>query len=185
MNRLLILLLLLTVFACGDDDDPIIPNEEEIITDLVYVLTPADSGATVTMSFSDPDGDGAQGATITVSDSLRTNTTYTGVLALANASDPANPENVTAEIIAEDEDHLFFFVPTGGLDATVSYQDADSNGNPVGILTEVRTGDASTGSLRIILRHEPDKSAGATISDPTGAGGETDIEVTFPVSITN
>ncbi|PPK85966.1 hypothetical protein CLV84_2880 [Neolewinella xylanilytica] len=185
MLRILLFLCVLTVFACGNDDDPIIPNEEEIITDLVYVLTPADSGSMVTMTFSDPDGDGAQEAQITVSDSLMANTTYSGVLALTNASDPANPENITAEILDEDEEHQFFFVPGGGLNATLAYGDQDSDGNPVGIITEVQTGSASDGTLRIILRHEPDKSSGATISDPTGAGGETDIEVTFPVTITN
>ena len=173
------------LLGCGDDDDPVIPNEEEVITDLVYVLNATDNSGGVTLTFSDPDGDGAQPATIVVSDPLAPNKTYVGLLSLSNRSNPADPEDITAEIQGEDDEHQFFFVVEGGLDATVAYGDADENGNPVGLLTELTTGAASTGSLRIILRHEPDKAAGATIGNPAPAGGETDIEVTFPVSIGN
>ncbi len=185
-QKFLFSLFTLTLFvACGGDDDPIIPNEEEVITDLVYVLTPTDTGDVVTLSFSDPDGDGAQEANIEVSSSLLPGATYTGALTLANNSDPSDPEDITTEILAEDVDHQFFYTPSSTLDVILEYLDTDANGGPVGLLTEVQTGDASEGTLRIILRHEPNKSSGATITDPTGAGGETDIEVTFPLVITN
>ncbi|MGB3798603.1 MAG: type 1 periplasmic binding fold superfamily protein [Lewinella sp.] len=185
MTRIPFFFFLVLFVACGSDDDPIIPNEEEVITDLVYVLTPDGGGSAVTMSFSDPDGDGAQAAVISVSDSLVASTTYTGVVALSNTSNPSDPENITAEVLQESEEHQFFYTPAGGLDVTLDYGDTDDAGNPLGIVTELQTGQASSGALRIILRHEPDKSGGATITDPTGAGGETDIEVTFPVSIRN
>ncbi|WP_116124862.1 type 1 periplasmic binding fold superfamily protein [Lewinella sp. IMCC34183] len=187
MARLLSLLplLLLLFTSCGDKDDPVIENEEEVITDLVYVLTPVDNGETVTFRFSDPDGDGPEMATTDITGDLMANTSYLGTLSLTNASDPSDPEDITAEISAEDEDHQFFFVPSGGLDVTVAYADSDNDGNPVGLLTEMETGAVSSGGLQIILRHEPNKAAGATISDPTGAGGETDIAVTFPVSVGN
>ncbi|WP_116105029.1 type 1 periplasmic binding fold superfamily protein [Lewinella sp. IMCC34191] len=185
MNRILFLLTLPLFVACGSDDDPIIPNEEEVITDLVYVLTPDGGGVAVTMSFSDPDGDGAQAAVISVSDSLEAATTYTGVVSLTNNSDPSDPENITAEVLEENDEHQFFYTPAGGLDASLEYADADDNGNPLGVVTELQTGQPSSGTLRIVLRHEPDKASGATITDPSGAGGETDIEVTFPVSIRN
>ena len=187
MNRFLFLCGALTLFftACADDDDPVIPNEEEVITDLVYVLTPNDNSGIVTMTFSDPDGDGADPATVTVSDSLRANTTYAGVLTLTNASDPADPEDITSEIREENTEHQFFFVVTGGLDATLTYADEDDNGDPLGILTDLTTQAATDGSIRIILRHEPDKANSADIGNPNAAGGETDIEVTFPVVITN
>lgn len=185
MTRYFLLLPLLLLLACGDDDDPVIPNEEEVITDLVYVLNSTDNSGGVTLTFSDPDGDGAQPATIVVSDSLAPNKTYVGLLSVSNRSNPADPEDITGEIEEEGDEHQFFFVVEGGLDASVEYADADVNGNPLGLLTEVTTGSASDGMLRIVLRHEPDKAAGATIDDPSAAGGETDIEVTFPVSIGN
>ena len=182
--------LLLGVFAmaftaCSDDDDPIIPNEEEVITDLVYVLTPDDNSGIVTMAFSDPDGDGADPATITVSDSLQSNTTYTGVLSLTNGSDPSDPDDITSEIREENVEHQFFFVVTGGLDATLAYADEDDNGDPLGLVTDLTTGTATQGTIRVILRHEPDKTDSSDIGNPNAAGGETDIEVTFPVVITN
>ena len=187
MTRLFLLLSIFTLFltACSDDDDPIIPNEEEVITDLVYVLTPDDNSGIVTMTFSDPDGDGADPATITVSDSLRTGVTYAGVLSLTNSSDPTDPDDITTEIREENVEHQFFFIAGGGLNAQVTYADEDDNGDPLGLLTELSAQGASEGTLRIVLRHEPDKAAGATIGDPSSAGGETDIEVTFPVVITN
>ena len=39
-------------------------------------------------------------------------------------------------------------------------------------------------SMTVILRHEPDKAgAGVSDGDITNAGGETDIEVTFPFEL--
>jgi hypothetical protein len=66
----------------------------------------------------------------------------------------------------------------------VAYGDVDGNGKPLGLQTTVVTGDVSTGTLTITLRHEPDKSAaGVSGGDLTNAGGETDIEVTFDVTV--
>ena len=46
------------------------------------------------------------------------------------------------------------------------------------------TGDAASGNITIILRHEPVKDAeGVSDGDITNAGGETDISVTFPVVV--
>lgn len=186
MLRLLLLaaLFVLSVTAC-EKEDPVVENEEELITNVVYQLQPAGGGEQVTMTFSDPDGDGASPAQINVSGSLAANTTYTGTLVLTDGSDETNPEDVTAEVIAEDEDHQLFYVPSDGLEVTLSYRDSDDNGNPLGVLTQLETGGFSSGTLTIILRHEPEKGSQATISEPSVAGGETDVEVTFPVSIGN
>ncbi len=175
----------LLLVACGKKDDPIIENEEEIITNVVLVLTPVDSGDLVTLSFTDPDGDGSQPGSTEVSGPLSSQTTYDGVLTLSNQSDPGNPIDITEEIVQESADHQFYYLPSTGLEATFTYRDSDGNGDPIGLLTELQTGGLSSGTLEIILRHEPDKSSAATISDPTGAGGETDITVSFPVSIAN
>ncbi len=184
---LFLLLLVLSLLICGcggDDDDPVIPNEEEVITDLIYTLIPAGGGSeTVVFSFKDPDGDGGQDPQITVTGDLMANTTYSGVIQLLNASDPSDVEDITLEVAEENTEHQFFYQVGGGLDLTFNYADTDEEGNPLGILTTVATGNSSTGSLTIILRHEPDKgAAGITIGNPTPAGGETDIEVSFETS---
>ena len=186
-TSLLLLLTTLLYSSCGDDDAPVIENEEEVITDLVYTLVPTAGGQTVTLTFRDPDGDGGQAPTLTVSDTLAANATYDGTIALTNASDPTDVDDITAEIRDEALDHQFFYIPGGGLDVTPAYADEDvAGGNPVGLVTTLRTAGGSSGTLRILLRHEPNKDAdGITITDPADAGGETDIEVTFPVTVGN
>ncbi|MGK0457898.1 MAG: hypothetical protein ACJAVE_000876, partial [Polaribacter sp.] len=66
-----------------------------------------------------------------------------------------------------------------------TYDDEDSNGNPVGVQFNLLTGAAdSSGGFTIILRHEPDK-AGVDVNtgDITNAGGSTDVQVTFNIVI--
>ncbi len=173
--------LFLLVSGCDDDDDPIIDEGEELITNLVYTLVPTDGGPPVTLEFDDPDGDGGNTPVITVSAALKTNTTYDGSLTVA-----APDEDITPEIEEEDEDHQFFFLTSTGLSLSVAYADADGDGNPIGLDTEVTTTTAGSGNLTVILRHEPNKTAtGIAIDQPGVAGGETDIEVIFPIMIEN
>lgn len=164
-----------------DKDDPIIPNEEELITTLNYTLTPDGGGDAITLSFQDLDGDGPDAPTLTGAN-LLANQTYTGELDLLNESEsPA--ESITDEIREEDDEHQFFFQSTvAGL--SVAYADMDADGNPVGLSSTLTTGDAGSGNLTIILRHEPVKSAeNVSSGDITNADGETDIEVTFAVEV--
>ena len=92
-------------------------------------------------------------------------------------------EDITAEIDAEGVDHQFFFESTvSGL--SVEYMDMDANGKPIGLATTITTIDSGSGTLNIVLRHEPNKDAtGVLNGDITNAGGETDIEVTFDVTV--
>jgi len=167
------------IFAsCSDDDDntPEPVNEEEVITTLTVTL---DSGSdTVVMQYQDLDGDGPDAATVTVSGSLSANTTYDGSIILLNETEsPA--ENVTEEIEEEDLDHQFFYTVGSGLDVAAEYGDADSEGNPLGLSFILNTGVASSGGLTFTLRHEPNKPN----TGLENAGGETDIEVTFDVTV--
>jgi len=166
------------IFAsCSDDDDTPEPvNEEEVITTLTVTL---DSGSdTVVMQYQDLDGDGPDAATVTVSGSLSANTTYDGSIILLNETElPA--ENVTEEIEEEDLDHQFFYTVGSGLDVAAEYGDADSEGNPLGLSFILNTGMASSGGLTFTLRHEPNKPN----TGLENAGGETDIEVTFDVTV--
>ncbi|WP_338815557.1 hypothetical protein V9L05_23565 (plasmid) [Bernardetia sp. Wsw4-3y2] len=167
--------------SCKDDEDPVIPNEEELITTFTYTLTPENGGNAVVLSFKDLDGEGGTAPTIT-GGTLAANTVYNGSIDLLNEIEsPA--ESITAEIEEENDEHQFFFATTGGLNATVAYADTDGT-NPVGLKTKVTTGEVSQGKLRITLRHEPTKTAsGVSDGDITNAGGETDIEVEFDVTV--
>ena len=167
--------------ACSNDDDatPAPVNEEEVITTLTATLVPVGAGATITLRSQDLDGDGPGAPVVTISGDLAANTTYNGTIVLLNETeDPA--ENITTEVAQEDDEHQFFFTTTNDI-ATITYADLDGNGNPVGIAFTATTTVPTTGNLTITLRHEPNKSAtGVSEGDITNAGGETDIQVTFP-----
>lgn len=180
------LLTLLAVFAigfssCSDDDDAPAPiNEEEVITTMNVMLN--DGTSTKMLTITDDDGDGPNDPVITT-DNLDANTTYQGTVEFLNELE-SPVEDITAEVAEEDEEHQVFYVPSSSLDITVEYNDQDANGNPVGLDFTLTTGDASGGTLTVSLIHEGDKNAtGVSDGDPTNAGGETDIQAAFPISI--
>jgi len=182
-NYLFIAMVITTAlfFTSCDKDDPVVPPDVELITTVNYTLTPMLGGATITLSFVDLDGDGEL-APIIVGGTLEANQTYTGSLELLNELEsPA--ENITEEIAEEDEEHQFFF-QSNVANLSIQYGDQDADGNPIGLSNTLRTGDAASGSITITLRHEPNKSAAnVSTGDITNAGGETDIEVTFPIEV--
>lgn len=179
MSAVFLGLVLLSLNACKDDPEPV--NESELITTLTINLTPQGGGIPKTFSFRDLDGDGGNAPIIT-SDVLSPNTVYNATLAVLDES-KAVAENITEEVEEEGAEHQFFYVVTGA-NLTVAYKDTDSNGKPVGIETTFSTGAAGNGTMKVILRHEPDKNAsGVSAGDPANAGGETDIEVTFDIKV--
>ena len=184
LKRIVILSLLTGTFvACSNDDDtPPIINEEEVITTLTATLKPVGGGTDIILQTRDIDGDGPNPPVITVSGNLLANITYNGSLDLLNETEsPAEP--ITEEIEEEDDEHQFFFQATNSI-ATFSYNDADSDGNPIGLSFILTTGNAGTGTITITLRHEPNKSAsGVSEGNITNAGGETDISATYPVIV--
>ncbi len=172
----------ITFASCSDDENPTPTNEEEVITTMTVTLTPT-SGTPIVLKTQDLDGDGPTAPTVTVSGNLLANTTYNGVILLENETEsPA--ENITTEVAAEADEHQLFYTATG-ISPTFTYTGAtDSMGNPVGITFSVATGVSGTGTITVTLRHEPNKSAtGVSNGDITNAGGETDIEATFNVTV--
>ena len=167
------------IFSCSSDDDstpePVL--EEEVITTMTITLT-ADGQADVILQTQDLDGDGPDLPVVTVSGDLSENTMYSGSIVLLNETeDPA--ENITEEIEEEALEHQFFYTIGNGLDAETDYNDADSDGNPIGLDFVLSTNSVSSGSITFTLRHEPTKP-NMGIED---AGGETDIEATFDIAI--
>ena len=167
------------IFSCSSDDDstpePVL--EEEVITTMTITLT-ADGQADVILQTQDLDGDGPDLPVVTVSGDLSENTMYSGSIVLLNETeDPA--ENITEEIEEEALEHQFFYTIGNGLNAEADYNDADSDGNPIGLDFVLSTNSVSSGSITFTLRHEPTKP-NMGIED---AGGETDIEATFDIAI--
>ena len=174
----ILLMILVTVASCSKDDDPLpeAVNEEEVITTMEVTLT---SGASViTLKTQDLDGDGPNAPVVTVSGNLAAGTTYDGVMKFLNELEsPA--ENITEEVEEEDLDHQVFFTVGSGLDVTTEYSNNDSAGNPLGTQFKLTAGSASSGNLTFTLVHEPTKPNTGLAS----AGGETDIDATFSITI--
>lgn len=172
----------LLLISCSDDPKP--TNEEELITTLEVNLTPVGGGATVTLEFYDEDGDGSIDPEYTYTPAnpagtaalLAANATYAASVELLNESEtPAGI--ITQEIEEEAEDHIFCFT-IAGANLTVTEENKDANNLPVGLTSTWSTATASSGTINIVLRHQPGVKTGACPGP-----GDTDLDVTFNVSI--
>ena len=171
-------LLSIAMIGCSDDDTaPEVINDEELITTVILTLT-QESGDQVVLTTVDLDGDGPDEPVTTVVGSFSENTQYQGAVQFLNETeDPA--EDITEEVIEEAEEHQVFYTISEGLNITTTYVDFDDNDNPLGVNITLETGEASSGSLTVTLRHEPVKPNDGLES----AGGESDISTSFDVSI--
>lgn len=159
-----------------DTEDPKPDEDNEQITTVSYVLTPA-TGAAVTATWRDIDGTGGNAPTISAL-GLKPNTTYTGNIILLDET--KTPVVVTSDEVAKEKDeHLFFYESTPAGLLGITRTDRDSKNLEVGLATRLVTNAAGTGTLKITLRHQP----GAGVKNGTFAPGDTDIEVAFPVTV--
>lgn len=187
INTIACVISFATLFiSCSNENDATPVNEEELITTITAVFTPEGGGSAVTLNSRDLDGDGPNAPVITISGPFAQNTTYNGVVAFTNESvSPA--EDITAEIIAEAEDHQIFYQTTGSLPDFIystTAENVDANGKPIGLETVFTTTTAATGVLKISLIHLPNKTAaGVAAGDPTNAGGNTDATEEFTVRV--
>lgn len=129
------------------------------------------------------------------------------VIILDEVSDAPKVDSVTPEIKERENYHLFFFQPepvaagsvvisnttpyipiadgtvvsaTGPyLNLSVARTDLDTNNPPlqIGLQDSFTTGGASSGSLRVVLRHQPNAKNG------TYPPGSTDLDVNYQVTI--
>ena len=179
----LALISALTLASCSDDDNKAaIVNEEEVITTITATFTPQAGGTPIVLTSRDLDGDGPNAPVVSVSGNFATGVVYNGTVKFLNELEtPA--EDITEEIHEEGDEHQIFYQHSGlGIFA---YGDQDVNGNPVGLqFTYTAAQAAATGNLTITLRHEPNKAdEGVANGIITNAGGSTDAEVTFSVSV--
>lgn len=163
--------------SCSKDGDPEPDEEGELITTMILTMIPQGGGATVTATFRDLDGPGGVAPTITPV-TLAANTSYnTTITLLDETKNPA--ENISEEVEEEGDEHELFFVTSTGLNLTVNKTDRDVNGRPIGLISVIQTQGASSGTLRVVLKHQPGlKSSTSNINT-----GETDVDQTFQVTI--
>ena len=183
--------LLAVLVACGGDDDPTVGNDMELITTVNLTFTPSGGGTDITASFADPDGPGGNAPTVTQPDPLTLGTAYD--LSLEFLDESESPvENVTEEIEREAEEHQVFFVGDAVDNAIlVEYADRESDYTtnsgddlPVGLRATVTATAAGSGTLRVVLQHQPPVNNVPVKTSTSGiTDGESDIDVSFTVTV--
>lgn len=151
-------------------------NEEELITTVKVNLTEAGTSNTLSFTWKDVDGPGGNAPQITPI-VLGVSKTYNCSLEFLDES-KTPVEDITTEIETEDDEHqIYYEVTTANL--TVSNLNTDGGGLPLGTTSSWTAGTVSSGILKLTLKHKPGiKAAGDPVSK-----GETDVEISFPVSI--
>ena len=177
-------------FASCESEDPTEENDGEVITDVTLKFQELNAsnalvGSVLSFKASDPQGIEV-GKTPTIqSISLAKGKKYQMTIEVTNA---INGEDITQEILTEAAAHQFFFLGQVFDSSFFSIQYADAGGIALGLKTTV-TVSSSTGtnnsSMRVVLRHDLNKSfpgaSNPNFANFAQAGGETDLDITFPV----
>ena len=202
-------LFLFFTSACSDveDHDHDHDHDHGVTTMVVLNFTPAEGGDTLSFTWSDPENDGDP---------------IIDPVVLPDASDTAEhvaqeydvsvelwneledpPEEVTPEILEQDDAHQLFFTgtavegpATAANPAAVvehAYADADAGGLPVGLQNTMTTLALGSGELSVRVRHLPPEDGNAVkvagLEDTVAAsgfaaiGGDDDADVTFNLTV--
>jgi len=161
--------------SCKKDKDLPEVDENELITTVSLRFTNKANAADV-KTFTFKDIDGPSGASPIIDEIvLSPNASYDMEVAsvLNEAETPA--EDIREEIEEESDEHLFVYKPVGNL--TINATDKDVNNLPIGLKASATTGAAGTGTLRMILRHQPDSKDGSETP------GSSDLDISFNLKI--
>lgn len=176
--------------ASCQSEEPKIENDGEVITDVTLKFQELNAsnalvGSVLSFKASDPQGIEI-GKTPTIQAlSLAKGKKYQMTVEVTNG---IKGIDITQEILTEAAAHQFFFLGPAFDSNIFSIQYADAGGVALGLKNNL-TVSISTGTnnstMRVVLRHSLNKSfAGASnpnFSNFVQAGGETDLDITFPV----
>ena len=165
------------VSACKEKEVDPTDDNEAITTATLKLTNKANSAEVVTATIENPDKM-ADFTNATLR--LKPNVTYSGIIQLYDKTKTPMLD-VSAEVKAEQNEHLFIYTPsTAGL-LIVTITDKDSNPSPrpfpVGLTFEVKTGAAATKKLNVRLRHQPGAKNG------TAGPGSDDLNTDFLIVI--
>jgi hypothetical protein len=177
------IVLTVMLFAdCKKPKEPVVV-EEELITTLKVTVTDSNNIAqSFVYKVQNGFGSATQGTVQVDTIKLQDGYTYGYTVQVLNES--VTPvEDVTEEVLAEKDAHLFLIVsdPQSGA-GSISLSDGskDAQNLPFNQSGKFTTGASGSGKLTIALLHEPTNKNGATTAE---TGGETDAEAIFPVLI--
>lgn len=177
-------------FASCESEEPEKENEGEVITDVILKFQEVNAsnvpvGNVLSFKASDPQGI-AVGSTPNIqSVNLVKGKKYQMTIEVLNAIEG---EDITKEILEEAAEHQFYFLGPAFTSNILTIAYADAGGIALGLRNLV-TVSSSPGTnnttMRVVLRHDLNKSfAGASnpnFANFVQAGGETDLDITFPV----
>lgn len=182
-SLLLLVPVALLAGACSKDEENVTPTDEnEAITTATLTLTSQTTPVQTVTATVDNLNTTADISNATLN--LRANTTYTGVVTLQDKT-KTPVLDVSAEVKEKQNEHLFVYTFTPAASSptsmTITPTDRDTNPTPgpypVGLTTEVKTGAAGNGTLKVVLRHQPNAKNG------TPTPGTTDLDTDFRVVV--
>lgn len=194
-NKLYLIALVLasfTILSC-DSEDPVPENDGELITDVTLTFQEIDANGDEVgepFDFTASDAEGIEiGSTPEVETvMLAKGKTYQMSIVVYNS---VAGENITEEISEESDEHQFYFLGSAFVGTPIlTYEYDDEGGINLGlkgIVNVDQNPELNNASMQILLRHALDKSyPGATnpnFTDYAQAGGESDLDITFPVVV--
>jgi len=189
---LYLLALMVFGFASCKSEDPTQENDGEVITDVTLKFQELDAsnalvGSVLSFKASDPQGIEV-GKTPTIqSISLAKGKKYQMTIEVTNA---IKGEDITQEILTEAAAHQFFFLGQVFESNIFSIQYADAGGVALGLKNTVTVSispGTNNSNMRVVLRHDLNKNfpgaTSPTFANFAQAGGETDLDLTFPVTL--
>jgi hypothetical protein len=174
--------VMMTMNGCNKPGvaSPILPGNEFLTTTILVVTDPANPAFHDTAIWSKNPPNGLQAPdTAQAFLHLQANHTYNLHIGILDSTQTP-PFNVGQEIDSLRANyHLFCFNTSSGLNLSVTPTDHDGNTPPlpVGFYDSFMTGGASTGTLEVILHHQPNVKNGQC------APGSIDLDVTYQIVI--
>ncbi|MEP1086212.1 hypothetical protein [Algoriphagus sp.] len=196
-NKLYLIALALVSFsfASCDSDDPVPENDGELITDVTLTFQELDASGNpvgTAFDFTASDSEGIEvGTTPTIETvQLTKGKTYQMTIDVLNSIEG---EDITEEIREEADEHQFYFLGSALTSSPFMTYVYDDEGSELiglkGIVTVQLNPGVNNANMRVILRHDLDKNyPGAdnpNFQDFAMAGGESDLDITFPVVVSN
>ena len=179
---LLLIPVSLWLGSCNQEEQTVAPtiDNESITTATLQLTNKANSADVVTATIDNLNGRTGSADLSKATLNLKANTSYSGVILLSDKTQtPAT--DITAEIKDRQNIHLLIYTPSPTSLLTVSITDKDTNPAPgpypIGLTYDLKTSTAGTGSLNVVLRHQPNSKNG------TATPGTSDLDTTFPVVI--
>ncbi|SFU12408.1 hypothetical protein SAMN04489724_4109 [Algoriphagus locisalis] len=194
-NKLYLIAFAFVSFAMAScsSEDPVPENDGEVITDVTLMFQEIDAsgnavGSPVEFTASDAEGIEVGGAPTIETVMLAKGKTYEMSIEVYNSIEN---ENITEEIQEEGDEHQFYFLGSAFTSSPFLSYTYDDEGTELiglkGIVSVQQSPGFSTAEMRVILRHDLDKNfPGAdnpNFTDYAQAGGESDLDITFPVVV--